>query len=62
MKASKKITILEETLDYLLICTMRATKNNVEFAVLLDTAGGPQPSAEVEAMIFESGERIKDKV
>lgn len=62
MKAGKKIDLLEQALDYVLTCSMIVAKEDETIANKFDTCGVPPPSAEVEAMMEASADRIKSKV
>ena len=62
MKAGKKITLLEKSLDFVLLSTMKATKNNIDFAQALDICTTEHPDPEVIIMLEASADRIKGKV
>ena len=62
MKASKKIALLEQALDYVLHCTMLVSKHDEEIARAFDMCGVPAPSTEVQNEVMLSGYRIEEKL
>jgi hypothetical protein len=59
MKAKQKIDLLEKTVDYLLMCTMRVSKNDEEIARAFDICGVPQPGQDVIDALHASAKRIE---
>ena len=61
MKAGKKIALLEQALDYTLLCALRVAKVDDNYMDALDNTGVPVPSQEVIDLMAQRVDILKMK-